>query len=374
MWAYTMLEPFFLGQYPDSIENQWRQKHLIACEIMGKTPLRTLRPDLKGDRARLDLMWNGKQLGIRGPSTSAQEFPFFAIENPDTPTQAIREMLLMFQDDPPPLELAQVRFRSGMTNSELQKPILGLWFDTSNESILRFLEEGRWLQRWMESGVVIEVGQKQKEVSTDPSRGLKLAPAKPRAWLPSFDIHNKSIPLISRICQFSQPGEEANRALFAASFELIDENKVPAPIEWVEWGAGYGNLTAGFYTRLGPQGVASEIDPGAAECLALNRDSNFAGIETLCQAAENDGLNPHFKPEFWLIDPPRPGFPKLLEKLQTAETHKPEYVFALHCHSSGLISDSSALRKANYKNLGWSSVDTFPATPHFEVLSLWKKE
>jgi hypothetical protein len=371
-----MLEPFFLAQNTEAIENHWRQKSLISSEIMGKSPLRSLRPDLLGDRSRLDLMWNGKNLGIRGPSTLDNEYDFYTIENPDTPQPPIQNLLKEFLLDPPPLPLSQVRFRVGsahLSNNSL-KPLLGIWFDTSNENILRFLEQGDWISRWLDKGLVIEAGQKQKEIQTDPHRGLKLVTALPRPWLPSFDIDNNEILLKSRVCQFSQPGPESNRALFAASYELLDEFKVPKEIPWIEWGAGYGNLSAGFYTRLGTLGMASEIDPGASESLELNRNDFFKEIKVECRPAEKaipEGLG--FHPEIWLLDPPRPGFGKLLERLLDLSFKKPQFVFTLHCHSSGLISDTSILKKAGYSNLAWSSVDTFPATPHFEVISIWEK-
>lgn len=363
----TVLEAFYLSNF-EAIENAFQQKKLLACEIMGKLPRRSLRPDLVGDRSRLDLMWNGKGLGVRGSTKQDGSFDFFVVQKPDSASDSIKELLETWLAEPPPnlLNLAQVRFRSGWQG------IRGIWIDTSNENIQKLLAEGNWLLGLLEKKIVVEVGQKHKEVATDPNRGLKLVPSEPRCWLQGFDQDNRDIPLLSSVSHFSQPGPESNRSLVAGCLDLLDAHQVPNSISWIEWGSGYGNFTPFLASRLGPKGLATELDPSLGQVLELNKIQFFSSVQIGVQPAEK-GPSPDWNPaELWFLDPPRSGFGRLLEFLKNPEISRPRFVLVLHCHANGLIADTAILKSSGYKLLDWVNADVFPATPHHEVISLWQ--
>jgi len=341
----------------------------MSCEILAKPAHRYMRPEILGDRTRVDLMWNSKTLGIRGPSREDGTFSFWAIQRPDTVSPLINEMMQEFTATPPPLQLAQIRFREGISRNG--EKIKGLWIDTANESIRDLLNEEVWLRSFLDQGWIIEIGQKKKEVVCSAGEeGVELQKCTGRVWLPSYDLNNKEIPIDSYISLFSQPGPETNRALIAAGFDLLDTAGIKK-LRWAEWGAGYGNLTAAFLSRLGPNGSASELEPPAAELLSKNIQTLAPGFHCEQRISEKGPSDFERKVDLWLIDPPRPGFGALLENLKKLE-EPPQYVLAYHCHAKGLINDSKILKESNYRLLNWSSVDAFPATAHHEVISLWE--
>ncbi len=354
-----MLASFYLAEHSGEVDALWREKNLLTSEILRQASLRQMRPECIGDRSRLDLMWNGSALGIRGRSQGDESFDFHPVHDPDSANPIIAKMMLRFEQLKPDIPLAQIRFRCGNGG------IKGIWIDTSNEQIKTLLEEQNFLKTLMADGWIVEIGQKHKNVVERENRlALESAPA--LSWLSSYNSNNSEIAVKSCISLFSQPGPEVNRALIAAGFDLLDEANIKN-ISWCEWGAGYGNLTAAYASRLGPQAWASEIDPAAAGFLKMNAGEYFPQVST-AQAAAQD---PKQTFDLWLADPPRPGFPKLFESLQKI-SQKPKWVMVYHCHNAGLISDSRLLREAGFDLFHWSSVDAFPATPHHEVISLWK--
>ena len=364
-----MLEAFFLEQNSEARDAHWQKKLELAALVMAQNPLRAMQPDLIRDRARLDLMWNGKQLGIRGPSLSnPNDFEFFAIENPDTPLPGIVEMMGQFVDSKSPLQLGQVRFRTNESGS-----LRGIWIDTSNEQIKMLLEQKTWLEECLALGWVVEAGQKGKEVVRTEEGALKLESAGLRPWLSSYDPDGEALPVSSKIAHFSQPGPEANRALLSTGFDLLDDAGLGDTL-WAEWGAGYGNLTAGFSRRLGSTGWASEMDAGLVEALEMNRPHFFPLVETSSARAEKgrpeSGLA--WEADLWLLDPPRPGFASLLATLRQGP--RPNWVLIYHCAQQGLEKDVAMLRDRGFGLVNWSAIDNFPATPHLEVVSLWKRQ
>lgn len=353
-----MLDPFFLKKNEALVDKRWREKNLLSSEILDQAPLRQMRPEAIGDRTRLDLMWNGEALGLRGPATQSGVYEFFELENPDTAHPQILEMMRQFREFKCPLKMAQIRFRVGA-----DEKIRGLWIDTSNEEIKSLLDEKSFLARLLQQGWIIEMGQKHKAVDADGKLGAPRA----EAWLASYTPDNESLLLRSYISLFSQPGPEVNRALIAAGLDLLDTARVPDKVSWCEWGAGYGNLSAAFAPRLGPTALSTEMDAAAAELLAANAREFFTHVEVSTRAADMS-LGAH---DLWILDPPRPGFGKLLGTLKDGSL-RPRWILNYHCHNSGLLADNTLLKGADYRLLHWSSVDAFPATPHHEAVSLWE--
>lgn len=361
-----MLESFHLQRSEALINACWQEKTALTRRQLGLAPTRLMRPEVIGDRSRLDLLWNGKELGVYTPGRS-----FLRVDFPDTVSAGIARMMQDFLDSKCPLDRAGIRFRSGKDD------LNGLWIDTANENIRKILESGTWLEGFLAKGWTLEIGQKRKQVvavSGDSGRAVTLAPATPHCWLPSFDENNEEIPLESLVALFSQPGPEVNRALIATGFELLEDHHV-GKVTWAEWGAGYGNLSAAYASKLGMQGWVSEFDPTAAELLEANAQKFFPKLKRE-RAAANDRDSATEtaaqNADLWLIDPPRSGFAELLWTLKELP-QTPRWVMAYHCHHEGLSKDNQALKECSYSLKAWSSVDAFPATPHHEVISLWEK-
>lgn len=359
-----MLESFHLGRSGALIESSWKEKISTAEKLMGQAPQRELRPELLGDRMRLDLQWNGENLGVFTAGRT-----FVPVEFPDTITPELARALEDFRALGCPLPKASLRFRAGL--GELK----GLWIDTANVEVKKLLDEGDWLSGLLERHWIVEVGQKRKAVYPVQGGGRMLrldeAPALP--WFPSFSNENAELPLLSHVSLFSQPGREVNRALIVAGLELLEEASHGKKMSWAEWGSGCGNLTAPFAMALGTEGWASESDPVAADCLSINAKEFFPGIATSPAFADGkpESLAAAGAREIWIVDPPRSGFPQLLGALRHAKP-KPLWVLAYHCHEDGLKADTMALQDAGYKLHAWSGIDAFPATPHLEVASIWR--
>ncbi len=356
-----MLEAFFLKENRALIDAKWREKRLLASEVLGSEPDRALQPDGTGDRLRLDLMWKDNTLGIRAPDDS-----FTEIREPDSAHARIRGMMNLLTLDPLPVPKAQLRFRYSLDDD-----LCGLWIDCSNEDIKSLKDEEQWLRRALSTRHwIVEAGQKGKEFVLGENQEILFVEAQPRSWLASYDANNDPIPLLSQVHLFSQPGPEVNRAMIACGFDLLDSHLPHKPESWAEFGAGYGNLTAA-YASFYPESRAwaSEIHPLAVGCLRENGVRFFPHVELELSAAKLQTLGK--ATDLWILDPPRPGFPELFDELASHPQLKPRAVLIYHCHSKGLLADTSRLKALGYRLKGWSCVDAFPGTPFHEVISLW---
>lgn len=361
------VEPFFINENQALAEKYWEEKLERSRVILGSgSAIRQLRPEVLGDRVRADLMWDGKNIGIRGPMLESGTWNYYPIKNSDVVTAEISEMISNFDFFPPPVHPIQFRFRSSMGKK-------GLWIDCSNENIKNILEEKNWLATLVEDkGWHVEMGQKHKQAYFDAEeKRWALKEATPHCWLPSYNLHGQELHLKSLVSSFSQPGPEVNRALIVSGFDLLDYADI-GESSWVEWGAGYGNLSAAYASRLGAEGASSEMDSHLAALLDSNSKEFFPEITTLQKSVEatdwdmeNAGRN------IWILDPPRPGFPALLNRLKTL-ANPPQWILTYHCHQKGLQQDSWILKTSGYKLVAWSAVDAFPVTPHLETISLWK--
>jgi tRNA/tmRNA/rRNA uracil-C5-methylase (TrmA/RlmC/RlmD family) len=356
-----MIEAFHLKENRALIDAKWREKRLLASEVLGRDPERALQPDSTAGRLRLDLMWKDGLIGIRDEQDN-----FTEIREPDSAHPRIRGMMNLMLQDPLPVSRAGLRFRYST-----QEDLCGLWIDCSNEDIKALKDEKEWLTRSLaKRRWVVEAGQKGKAFRLNDAGELLFEEAPSHCWLASYDLNNDEIPLLSKVHLFSQPGPEVNRAMIACGFELL-ERLEPRPKSWAEFGAGYGNLTAAYASYL--EGVAawsSEIHPLAVECLAENGKRFFPEIELKLTAAKLEALGK--SADLWILDPPRPGFPELFDALVDRPELKPQSVLIYHCHSKGLIGDTTRLKALGYELQGWSTVDAFPGTPYHEVISLWK--
>jgi hypothetical protein len=359
------LPAFFLDQHVELVDSAWRAKLALSAEIMASAPLRAHRPDLLGDRTRVDFLWTEGRLGIQQTTADRSQKTFLPIRRPDSVHLKIVEAMEWLEANPLPIAPAQVRFRLAPSGK------IGFWIDASNENIKALLEEQQWIHGVLKASYCLEMGQRSKTpVWKDSS--WKLTESTGDMWLSSYSASNEELPARFSMALFSQPGPEANRSLIALGMDLLDDASVPHSVPWCEWGAGYGNLSLAFATRLGASGLSSELDPNALPFLEQNLKTHFPerSVERLKAGASHPLIQQSY--EVWILDPPRPGFPELLSSLQHTTSPKPQWILVYHCHSRGLLSDTPRLRDAGYRLHNWSITDVFPATPHVEVISLWQ--
>lgn len=336
-----------------------------AVVLLRRPPVACLSPAPRGGRSRMDLMWHEGRLGVRGPGAAgAWTFEPLGPGAREAAEPGVLVHLEAFVASAPPLGDTQVRVRCAPDGRA------GLWLDLSRAGIAALLAEREWLSGRLAAGWTVEVGQRGEAVTLEHGAPA-LGPITPHAWLPSWTPEGEPLALGCAVASFSQPGPAINRALLLASGRLLDAAGVTTAT-WCEWGAGYGNLTAWLQRRLGPVGAALESDPRAVAFLRANALTHFPSV-TVGQGVAG-GSRPVDIPdaEFWIIDPPRPGFAPLLRTLP-ARPRPPRGLLAWHCHERGLAADTRELAAAGYRLAAWIAVDAFPGTPFLEAVSLWER-
>lgn len=331
---------------------------------LGRAPAALEAPPAGGARTRLDLMWWDGRLGVRGPTGHGGRFEFHAIDRFRIAAPEIQEAAARFRHSAPPFPMAQVRFRVAPDGAT------GLWIDVGRADIEALFESAAWLAAMREVFEVLELGQRG-EAALLVDGAVRCATAPPRTWLPSFDGSGQSIPLVSTVAGFSQPGPAANRALLDSLRAMLTPRVRGAA--WVEFGAGYGNLGAGLRDLLGAGGTMIENDRRASALLRRNADAWIPGARCLecsaVRALDEIGDRPA---DLWLLDPPRPGFGPELARAAGAPSG-PRLVAACHCHDRGLAADASGLQAAGFRLVEWRAIDLFPGSAHLEVVSLWER-
>lgn len=365
-----MFAPYQLLKHSAQVLEMRAIKLQERTTILGRKPLQIQCPNLTHARWKLDLMWNGSQLGLRGRLNPDDSLEFHPLLDFDNAAPEIIELCKWFASCFPLKALLSLRFRKDLNG------LLGLWIDASRADLDTLKTNHKdWVQDALHKGIVVEVGQRNEEWVYDQELHLvKSTRAKPRAWLPSFTKDQKEMALVSTIAAFSQPGPLANQCMIGAGHTLLDthfdhQTNKEAPLSWGEWGAGNGNLSASFATRLGQsQAWISEPDPKSFQSLELNHKEFFpqATIKRTAATSADQKL------ALWILDPPRSGFPDLIRNL--GQDNKPEHILIYHCALDGLQKDNQALIQTGYELMDWIFCDVFPGSIHAEAVSLWRSK
>ena len=272
--------------------------------------------------------------------------------------------------DPLPLDRASLRLRVAPDGRR------GLWLDAANEDLKRLLDEGDWLRRRLDEGVVVEAGQRRKPVVDEGSR-LKLAKharLEPwfQTWVAPRDVGAPlaaPLPLFGPVGGFTQPGVAANRLLVA---EVLRRAREVGAARWLELGAGIGNFTLPLASSTPEPVVVVENDLLAV--LGLQRGAQAAGLADRVVVARADLaradaelLGRLQEADAVLADPPRSGLGKVVDALDVlpAETRPRTFVY-VSCWAESLTADCADLAALGYGPGPVTGVDQFPHTPHGE--------
>jgi 23S rRNA (uracil1939-C5)-methyltransferase len=283
----------------------------------------------------------------------------------------LESWLQKFRRDFPPLKKkASIRLRVSPDGQR------GLWIDTANEEIRDLLNETAWLFRQIESGVIVEMGQRRKRVQISPGRRPQLSDPVIEPWFQTLDGHK----LFGTIASFSQPGWRAAAALVSATIDHLP----PGLHSILEFGAGSGGFTLPLLAR-GHRVVAFEFDTLAVASLkkgvgqlakeASLRLNVFEGdfiqsTRAWANAMENlDFSNLDLPEAIALVDPPRSGLGKFLQTLIIEETHLPQKWIYVSCYPESFARDLNLLQQKGFQLERLTFVEQFPYTNHFELVA-----
>lgn len=259
----------------------------------------------------------------------------------------------------------QIPIRKGSLRLRVSpRGLRGAWLDFANEDIRDLLQEKKTLENLLSLGFV-EIGQRRKKLDPDT---FKLRDPEYQPWIQSWK-NQDAIELQSLVGSFSQSGVLANRILIS---EMRDLFLKAASDQWVEFGAGNGNLTVAL-AGVSDQILALESDPLSAEGLrkTLEQHPELADRIELQVGDFQRRDKHHFqKNQAVLVNPPRSGLMKFLDPLfELPSTERPADFLYMSCHLTSFTTDAARLKELGYQLKDLKIVDQFPHSPHFEILS-----
>jgi 23S rRNA (uracil1939-C5)-methyltransferase len=275
----------------------------------------------------------------------------------------------------------------------------GVWLDFANEDVRDLLEEGEWLERQLENGVVVEVGQKRKrieiasEATPTATRRHRLVDPVLEAWFETplaLDTHSDDgssakpgpAALYSTVGTFTQPGFRAQAALTQNVLAKLADLTKPRrydELRFAEFGSGIGAFTLPLLST-GARVDVFEFDRLALS--ALERGVAKAGLERSrlqihagdfiqsSRAFESHAsdLGPY---DIVLVDPPRPGLGSFLPAIESRAANA-SWIY-VSCFPESFMKDAEKLRKTGLKLETLTVVEQFPYTHHFELVAAFRR-
>jgi 23S rRNA (uracil1939-C5)-methyltransferase len=279
-------------------------------------------------------------------------------------TPALAEAYARFRADPPPaIGHASLRLRVAPSGR------VGLWIDAANADIKALLDERVWLRRQGAAGVVVELGQRRKEV-VDLDGELKLRETPPRAWWQTEDA-GQVRAVFGRVGGFSQPSLAIGSVLAACVRQAVAESGART---WLEVGCGAGNLTLAVAAAV-DRVTAIDNDPDALTALGVGlahaglsdrvavRQGNLDSDALTATIAAHEGV---------LVDPPRSGLRRLAQGL--AEAHTVRALVYVSCNAASFAEDAGVLARGGWRLQTLAHVDQFPWSPHGEFVARWSRD
>lgn len=265
-------------------------------------------------------------------------------------------------DNPPPIvKKGSFRIRVG------QDGLKGLWLDFSNQDIKELMDEKVWLSEVLKMAVV-EVGQRQKQLTLNKGELKLLKKAEPKQWFATYSYPDyKPVKLKSLVSSFTQPSIAANKVLIQTICEALENIK---PKNTLELFSGIGNLTIPLVS-LGSFVSCYEVDKNAIrsfeQTLKEYKYDNF--IKLYQKNLYSKSIDIDWKDfDLLVLDPPRSGLKNFVEKIE--ETNKPKNILCVSCFLNSLIEDLKKLTSLGYKIQSVTGVDQFPQSSHCEWVVL----
>lgn len=345
-------------------EQQKRKSELLEAElkkisIESETRLQFFNVADESLRDRADLVYENGKLGFYQKDSREN----FALQACPLMSKELASFYQEIKKISFPIRKGSVRIRVSPPPQSLR----GVWLDFANEDIRDLLAEKTTLQKLMSLGLV-EIGQKRKILTPD----FKLKDPEFHPWTRTW-VKDQAIDLYGVIGGFTQSGDLANRVIIR---EMEDLFAKATSKNWVEFGAGNGNLTFPL-AGADPKALvkALEFDEISLEGLkkSLQAHPSFKSRIAL-QAGDFQRRDryPFQKEEGILVNPPRSGLMKFLDPLfEISKAERPQDFIYMSCHLDSFVRDAARMKELGYRLKNLKIVDQFPHSPHFEILSAW---
>ncbi|MBL7542371.1 MAG: class I SAM-dependent RNA methyltransferase [Bdellovibrionaceae bacterium] len=304
-------------------------------------------------RTRSDFIFQNGQLGWY-----TAERQFLAIEECTLQTRELNEFAQMVGKLDWPIQKGSMRFRVAPDGKR------GLWLDLANVDIKTILSAPTLLPSLIDQGIVIEMGQKGKQVIQEDQ--IKFVDPIPYPWF-ATEYENKSVPLKTLISSFTQ----TNPILNVHMIQLVKKYLHPLRFDQIiEFGSGTGNFTL-FLTELSREVLAIENDrrnllPLRQNLADLSLSHHVKIIETvqlfLSQEIHEAATRLYF------VNPARSGVGSLFDRDVMATD-----VIYISCHLDSFIRDAEKLDTQGFQLVQATLFDQFPHSAHFEIVSFFKK-
>ena len=315
-------------------------------------------PD-RGLRDRLDFQIQEGRLGLfhQADSRTIVDLPICLQLSP-----ALQSWLTDFRALSIPLRRGSVRLRISPSGER------GVWLDLANEDVKELFEEKTFL-RTLSEFAWVEIGQRRKKFVFHDDRPKLLKDPVHHVWTETW-IGDESLPLLSRLGDFSQVGHTANRAILDSLARLFPTSK-----RTLEFGAGTGNLSFAAAEKSDKL-IATEFDSSSAEAFRLNLETFVTRRpekQNAIQLQVGDFRRRSLPPagvDTLLVNPPRSGTGEFLRELaDSAETTNLIY---MSCFPESMLEDLSRFAK------DWICeelilIDQFPQTEHVEIMGRWRR-
>jgi len=233
-----------------------------------------------------------------------------------------------------------------------------------NASLPALKQLARKLVAGKERTIEMDYNPESKEIfaSISPKREMIYQYLKGR-----FEMVSVPHKALLRLASFVQVNPQQNKNLQQIVSSLAESSGAKIALELF---AGSGNLTFEIAKKIDSL-VAVENNSYAIQLANLNmKESGIKNVQFQEQSAErylNSALKSRMKFDLIILDPPRTGARKEVEKIIQL---KPKTLIYVSCEPSTLARDLKSLINAGYQIEKIIPLDMFPQTYHIESISL----
>lgn len=328
-----------------------------------------IAPADRGLRDRLDFQWRNGHFGL----WDRNRVEILDLHECFQLSPALHDWLEDFRKIRWPSKGASFRLRVSPSGDR------GVWLDMSHADVKTLFDDQGLLQE-LQRMAVVEIGQRRKRLITDEAGKLRLLKEPQfaswtRTWLDSTPVQ-----LMSRIADFSQPGDLINQILVAQVSRELEGCDIA-----IDWGCGSGNFT---FPLAGKAKKVYAFDTDAMTLLGLQESIrrfehvkqgdivaakvDFNDLSTSASAPL--GKKPILSEALqsattWIVDPPRSGAGALLDHVPAHVTR----IVAVSCFAESFMRDAFRLHNHGFRCESLTMVDQFPQTPHAEWVSRWER-